>query len=160
MNTVTIDAIAAETRSTTEDVIRLLDELGARALQDWRGHLVVADDDARRVVERAREEERTRMLHQEAWRAAQRQHAAEAQRIYNEAYETEKERQQRKQLEDIGKRVEGDSSFVSYTFNGGPIPVNFPLAPMYEQRVLEAARLARNKWLEKHPSPTLEDVEV
>jgi hypothetical protein len=43
MNTVTIDAIAAEALSTTEDVVRILDELKARPREDWRGRLVVED---------------------------------------------------------------------------------------------------------------------
>jgi hypothetical protein len=95
------------------------------------------------------------MLRHETWQAALRTHAAEAERVYDEALNAERQVQARRQFEDMEARVAGDSGFTSLTFQG-PLPLD----PKYVQRAYEAANKARAKWLQKNPAPTPENVRI
>jgi hypothetical protein len=110
---------------------------------------MVRASDARKLVEKVRaerlEEEQRRMDSQAKSRAL----SAQAQRVYDEAFEAERRRMQIQQAEDI-KKVEGHHNIAHYTFNGSDDFTGLPLGPQYLQRCYAAAEEARNKWQEKH----------
>jgi hypothetical protein len=93
--------IAGEIGATPEDVIRLLDDIGAKPLEDWRGYPVVAAADAKRLVEKVRAEEMERERRRMALEAASRAYNARARQVYEEALALERARQRQQQAEDM-----------------------------------------------------------
>ena len=161
MSTVTVDEVAGHARATREYVVALLGELGVEPAEDWRGRPVVAEKDARRVVELVQQQEAAHQARHEAWVAATKAHEREAQAVYDGALRAAQAEERTKQLADMRTRVEMDGSTIAaLTVNGQrPGPGNMPpLDPFYEMRAEARAQEALRTWVEKHPAPKAEDV--
>jgi hypothetical protein len=149
--------VAAELGLTAEDVVRMLDEIGAKPLQDWRGYPVIAAADAKRLVEKVRAEEAERERRRMAQQSAGQAHGAKVREVYEQALVEARAEQRREQAATIRARLEGDGGFVSMTFNGLPEPgPTFPLDPIFEQRAQAAAARKRDEWAAKNPPPEVD----
>jgi hypothetical protein len=74
MTKVAPEVVAGELGLTAEDVIRMLDEIGAEPVTDFRGAPMVREEDAKRLVEQARAEQQERDRRRIALEAASRTH--------------------------------------------------------------------------------------